>query len=232
MSQASTISVEERQMELMEKEFRMIKWKMDKIDARLNEMYQNWHAEYGSATSIEECEEIKNFYKPYMDKYESKFRILYHLLRQPRSVLPLDDTSGITPSLAALDDAASLKQKSKPGKDAWKQYTDIEGHLTPYTPRCEDMQLDQSLPVTLEGPRNTLPTAIQRDSLDISPGTTYMDFPTTQVETTSREVTVPKTFLGTKEASRAEVLASTRQFFAAIDPKKHGNIYRKPSNTK
>ena len=28
-----------------------------------NEMYQNWPAEYGSATTIEECEEIKNFYQ-------------------------------------------------------------------------------------------------------------------------------------------------------------------------
>ena len=44
MSQASTILVEERQMALTEKEFRMIKRKMDKIDVRLNEMYQNWHA--------------------------------------------------------------------------------------------------------------------------------------------------------------------------------------------
>ena len=51
MSQSSTISVKERQMALTEREFRMIKRKMDKIDARLNEMYQNWHAEYGSATS-------------------------------------------------------------------------------------------------------------------------------------------------------------------------------------
>ena len=107
------ISVEERQMALTEREFRMIKRKMDKINVRLNEMYQNWHAEYGSATTIEECEEIKNFYKPYMDKYESKFRVLYQLLQQPRSVSTHDDTSGITPSLVALDDATSLRQRSK-----------------------------------------------------------------------------------------------------------------------
>ena len=66
MSRASTISVEERQMALTKKECRIIKRKMDKIDIRLNEMYQNWHAEYGSTTTVEECEEIKNFYKPYM----------------------------------------------------------------------------------------------------------------------------------------------------------------------
>ena len=64
-------------MALTEREFRMIKRKIDKINARLNEMYQNWHAEYGSATTIEECEEIKNFYKPYMDKYESKVLRFY-----------------------------------------------------------------------------------------------------------------------------------------------------------
>ena len=53
---------------------------MDKIDHRLNEMYKNWHAEYGNANTLEECEEIKNFYKPYLDKYESKYRVLYQLL--------------------------------------------------------------------------------------------------------------------------------------------------------
>ena len=49
MSRASTISAEEKQMALTEKEFAMIKQKMDKIDHCLNEMYKNWHAEYGNA---------------------------------------------------------------------------------------------------------------------------------------------------------------------------------------
>ena len=48
-------------MALTEKEFSMIKRKMDKIDHRLNDMYKNWHAEYGNANTIEECEEIRNF---------------------------------------------------------------------------------------------------------------------------------------------------------------------------
>ena len=80
MSRASTISAEEKQMALTEKEFAMIRQKMDKIDHHLNEMYKNWHAEYGNANMLEECEEIKNFYKPYLDKYESKYRVLYQLL--------------------------------------------------------------------------------------------------------------------------------------------------------
>ena len=80
MSRASTISTEEKQMALTEKEFVMIRQKMDKIDHHLNEMYKNWHAEYGNANTLEECEEIKNFYKPYLDKYESKYRVLYQLL--------------------------------------------------------------------------------------------------------------------------------------------------------
>ena len=40
MSRASTISAEERQMALAEKEFSMIKQKMDKIDHHLHEMYK------------------------------------------------------------------------------------------------------------------------------------------------------------------------------------------------
>ena len=111
ISQASTISAEERKMALTEREFSMIKKKMDKIDHRLNELYKTWHVEYGNANTLEECEEIKTFYKPYLEKYESKYRVLYHLLQQPGLIPTHDSASGITPSLAALDDATPLKQK-------------------------------------------------------------------------------------------------------------------------
>ena len=74
-------------------------------------LYKNWHVEYGNAKTMEECEEIKNFYKPYLEKYESKYRVLYHLLQQPGLISTHYSASGINPSLAALDDATSLKQK-------------------------------------------------------------------------------------------------------------------------
>ena len=92
-------------MALTEKEFSLIRKKMDEIDHHLNEMYKNWHAEYGNANTLEECEEIKNFYKPYLEKYKSKYRVLYHLLQQPRLIPMHDVDSSITHSLAALDDA-------------------------------------------------------------------------------------------------------------------------------
>ena len=98
-------------MALMEREFSMIQKKMDKIDQHLSEMYKNWHAEYGNANMLEECEEIRKFYKPYLDKYESKYRVLYQLLQQPRLIPTHDGASGMTPSLAALDDATSLRQR-------------------------------------------------------------------------------------------------------------------------
>ena len=81
--------------------------------------------------TIEECEEIKSFYKPYLEKYESKYRVLYHLLQQPSLIPKHDNTSGITLSLAALDDATSLKQRewihSEPGEDIPHQYSSIKG---------------------------------------------------------------------------------------------------------
>ena len=208
-------------MALTEKEFSMIKKKMDKIDQRLNEMYKNWHAEYGNVNTIEECEKIRNFYKPYLDIYESKYRILYQLLQQPRLVPTHDNASGLTPSLAALDDAISLKQREwlrrEPGEDIPRQYSSIEGCLTLHTPRSEDMRLEQSLNVTPEGSLVDIPTVVKRETLGASSETAYMEFPNIQVETTPKESTVPKSLQGTKEASRAEVLASTQQFFAAID---------------
>ena len=232
ISQASTISAEERQMALTEKEFSMIKKKMDKIDHRLNELYKNWHMEYGNVNTLGECKEIKNFYKPYLEKYESKYRVLYHLLQQPGLIPTHESASGITPSLAPLDDATSLKQKewihSEPGEDIPHQYSNMEGHLTPNTPRSEDMRIEPSLNVTPEGSLVEIPTVIKRetseqvpegDLLGTSTETTYMEIPNTHVKRIHKSLTseVPKSLQGTKEASRAEELVSTQQFFAAVD---------------
>ena len=219
-------------MALTENEFSMIKRKMDKIDYRLNELYKKWHAEYGNVNTIEECEEIKSFYKPYLKKYESKYRVLYHLLQQPNLIPTHEGASGITPSLAALDDATSLKQRewirSEPGGDTPHQYSSIDGCLVPHTPKSEDMKLEPSLNVTPEGSLVDIPTVVKRetreqvpegDTLETSSETAYMEFPNSSVKTIPKEPIsrVPKSLQGTKEASRAEVLVSTRQYFAAID---------------
>ena len=99
VSRASTVSAEEWQLALTKKDFAAIKKKMDKIDQRLEDLYKNWHAEYGSAATLEECEEIKRFYKPYLDKYESKYKILYQILLQQPGVVPTQETvTDITPN--------------------------------------------------------------------------------------------------------------------------------------
>ena len=125
ISRASTILAEEYQMTLTEPDFQVIRSKMDKIDQRLNRLYQNWQAEYKETATSGECEEIIKFYKPYLEKYESKYRILYKILqvsKEPTRLSPHEEpTSEITPSLAVLDDAPALKQKEwrrgKPGED-------------------------------------------------------------------------------------------------------------------
>ena len=89
-------------MALTVEEFSMIKKKMDKIDCRLEDLYKNWHAEYGNASTMEECEEIKRFYKPYLERYESKYRVLYHLLQQPSLISTHESASGMTPSLGCF----------------------------------------------------------------------------------------------------------------------------------
>ena len=180
--------------------------------------------EYGNANTLEECEEIKNFYKPYLGKYESKYRVLYQLLQQPRLIQTHDGASGMTPSLAALDDATSLKQRewirSELGEDTPWQYSSIEGCLTLHTPKSEDMKLEPTLNVTPEGSLNDIPTVVRRETreqilegetLGTSSETAYMEFPSTQVKTISKDpvLGIPKSLQGTKEASRAEVLAST-----------------------
>ena len=198
----------------------------------MDELYKNWHIEYGNARTEEECKEIKNFHKPYLKEYESKYRMLYHLLQQPRLIPAQEDASEMTPSLATLDDATSLKQRDwlrkEPGEDTPRQYLSIGGHLTPHTPGDDDMRLDPSLNITPEGLLIEIPTVVKKDSPELisereamgtSSETAYMELPSTQVKTVPKETLseISNPIRGTKQTSRAEVLVSTRQFFAIID---------------
>ena len=90
------------------------------------------------------------------------------------------------------------------------------------------MRLEPSLNVTPEGSLVDIPTVLKRetweqvpegDLLGTSSETTYMEIPNTHAKTIHKSPTseVPKSLQGTKEASRAVALASTQQFFAAVD---------------
>ena len=203
----------------------------------MDDLYRNWHADYGNATTIEECDEIKRFYKPFLEKYESKYRILYHLLQQLSLISTQETTSGITPSLATLDDAPSLRQREwiqgEPGEDVPQQYSNISGCLTPTTPRCEDMRLDWSLNVTPEGSLVDLPVAVgnvaedrerknqlPEEGLQETPfETANMGISDTCVKTKPESIIreVPKIIQRAKEVSREEAIASTQQSFAAVE---------------
>ena len=82
ISKASTISEEECQLALTEDDFLAIQWTMDRIDQKLADLYENWQAEYKNAVTLDDCVEVKGFYKPYLEKYKSKYRILYQMLQQ------------------------------------------------------------------------------------------------------------------------------------------------------
>ena len=112
ISKASTISNKEHWLALTEDDFLTIQWKIDRINQNLADLYGNWQAEYRNTVTSKDCEEVKRCYKPYLEKYESKYRILYQMLQQANrqmgqaGLLSVQEPSSeITPSLAALDDA-------------------------------------------------------------------------------------------------------------------------------
>ena len=126
--------------------------------------------------------------------------MLYHLLQQPRFIPTHDDASEMTPSLAALNDATSLRQRgwirSELGEDTPRQYSSIGGRLTLHTPRSEDMRLEPSLNVTPEGSLIDIPTVVKKETqeqipeggtMDTSSETAYMEFPSTQMKTIPKD---------------------------------------------
>ena len=98
---------------------------------------------------------------------------MYHLLQQANksgqtnsfsTQATQEPTSRITPSLAALDDAQTLRQREwirgEHGEEIPCQYSTISGHLTLTSLRQEDMRLDPTLNVMPEGSLNDLPAAV------------------------------------------------------------------------
>ena len=169
LSRASTISAEEHRMALSETDFVNIKEKMNKIDQKIDGLYQNWQEEYAEAITTEKCEEIQKFYEPYVLKYETKYKVLYQILKQAISEwskVPSARASsaGLTPSLVALEDASTLKRKeqnrAEPGEDIPHMYSTIDGRLTPTAPVYEDMRMETPFQVTPEGSQGGLSAAM------------------------------------------------------------------------
>ena len=77
---------------------------------------------------------------------------------------PKELATGITPSLAALDDALALRQREwrrgEPGENIPHQYSTTSGHLTTIPPSHESMRMDTTLNVTLGGSLNKLPAVV------------------------------------------------------------------------
>ena len=75
-----------------------------------------------------------------------------------------EPTSSITTSLAALDNAQTLRWREwvrcKHGEEMPWQYSSISGHLTLTSPRLGDIRLDPTLNVMPEGSLNNLPAAV------------------------------------------------------------------------
>ena len=61
LSRASTISVEEHRMALTRTDFKNIQGKMNKIDQKLDGLYQNWQAEYKEAMNQNNVKTFKGF---------------------------------------------------------------------------------------------------------------------------------------------------------------------------
>ena len=119
-------------------------------------------------------------------------------------------------------------------------------HLTPMSPRHEDMRLNPSLHVTLEGSLGDLPTAVSTEEArergyqvpeEKTRGTPFE----TSIEGTSdthlklmpessmRET--PRRIQRTREASREDAIVSTQQFFATVHERSRDTIAEGPIAT-
>ena len=148
----------------------------------------------------------------------------------------------MTPSLAVLDDAPTLKQKEwsrgEPGEDTSRMFTTIGGHLTPTAPVYGDMRTDITLNVTTEEPLGDLSVAVggmeERENIPHSneeerDTTSNTAPPATEIPETSPKVlnvrsnqeSSSRRNTITREASREDALAATRLFFNAVSERRN-----------
>ena len=130
---------------------------MNKIDRKIKGLYQNWQGEHKEAITCEQCDAIQTFYVPHVKKYETKYKILYQMLKQAidRSKIPSSprvSASELTPSLVALEDASTLKkqelERNKPDIEKPHMFSTREVRLTPTAPAYEDMRMATPFHVT------------------------------------------------------------------------------------
>ena len=166
-----------------------------------------------------------------------------------------EPTLGITPSLVVLDDALASRQKEwkrgEPGEDMPRQYSTISGHLTLTPPRHEDMRMDSTLNITAEGSLGDLPAAVggveetREGPHQISGEKPHKESPLLNVITSMEEtsetilkmvaernltqVESPSRILRTREASRKDAIASTRQFFASVNGQNRTTMMELPA---
>ena len=166
--------------------------------------------------------------------------MLQQASKEQASLLPPEElASGITPSLAVLDDAPALKQREwrrgEPGEDVPRQYSTISGHLTLTPPSHENMRMDTTLNVTPEGSLGNLPAAVggveenREGTHPVSEERLQDGGPSTNIASTEETpetllkvapergqipVESPRRIERTREASREDAIASTRHFFA------------------
>ena len=249
LSRASTISVEEHQTALTKAEFRYIKEKMNKIDQKLVGLYKNWQAEYKEAVTSEQCEDIQRFYEPHVQKYEMKYQMFCRMLKQAiderkraspprvaderkRISSPRVTTPELTPSLAALEDASTLKGKEwNRGKSHVKtphMFSTREGRLTPTAPSHEDMRMETSLSMTTEYSSSGLSAAIggteseqvgQRPTTSVAPPSSIKTRPKGIIESSRDPGKLPGRTETTRETSREDALVATQSFFRT-DPER------------
>ena len=133
--------------------------------------------------------------------------------------------------------------RSEPGEDVPQQYSTIDGHLTITLPKPEDMRLEPSLNVKLEGSLGDLPNAVnaketrerehqipEKRPQRTSSETPIEGSPETHVkaksESNMREA--PRRIQRTRKASREDAMASTHQYFAAVHKRSRDTAVEEP----
>ena len=234
LSRASTVSVEERQMALSRTDILHIKDKMNKLDQKIKGLHQNWQAEYREAVTSEQCDAIQKFYEPHVQKYELKCKVLYDMLQKTvnRSKIPSSrvsvstpprvTTPELTPSLAGLEDATTLKEKVEERSMADVKRQQIhprsDEELIPTAPTHRNIGMETSFSrmmedsssglsaavggTEIEQERQQLPTSAEEMVTVVAPPATIDTRPKGVIESNREQGELPRRTDVTREASR------------------------------
>ena len=241
---SSVSSLEEGEGIINDDEYERAVHRIEKINKKITILVKNWNAESNLANTPTELIEIDEFYRPYMDQYNARWKTLEMLMEiyvenfkdvtPEGSPHPKYSADRVMPQPAPRTDRASKKEKT--------ERVTTDKRVPPYQKSLSDetglkQGIKEKIPTSMPTGEQIITTMHPTTSVvtpplvssDSFPGTTTETVPSMRIPGQGRlstlssvvrptPTTATRTVVITREESRQDVIETARQLIGTASP--------------